>query len=99
MISRVRTFNDAKGYGFIRNPNKGDKDIFVHWSEIVSDNAHKSLDAEDRVEFEVEESEKGLKAKQVRVIHVEGNDDRGVSEVSADEGRRRIHQRRERHFG
>ena len=35
MKSRVKWFNDAKGYGFIEN-NKLD-DIFVHYSQVKKD--------------------------------------------------------------
>ena len=32
----VKWFNDAKGYGFL-TPNEGEKDLFVHMSEIKMD--------------------------------------------------------------
>ena len=61
----VKWFNAAKGYGFIQRSN-GD-DVFVHFSAIQSD-GFKSLNEGDRVEFEVANGDKGLKAENVRKI-------------------------------
>ncbi len=58
----VKWFNSSKGYGFITR-EEGD-DVFVHFKAIQGD-GYKSLDEGDRVEFEVEESPKGLQASNV----------------------------------
>lgn len=58
----VKWFNSSKGYGFITR-EEGD-DVFVHFKAIQGD-GYKSLDEGDRVEFEVEESAKGLQASNV----------------------------------
>ena len=67
----VKWFNAAKGYGFItpddKKVTKG-KDIFVHFSAISSD-GYKSLNEGDRVDFIVQDSQKGLQASDVVVIH------------------------------
>jgi len=58
----VKWFNDNRGYGFI-SESEG-KDIFVHYTSIVS-TGFRSLSEGDEVSFEVEETEQGLKAKNV----------------------------------
>ena len=58
----VKWFNDAKGYGFITTDEN--EDVFVHHSEIQG-LGFKSLEEEQRVEFTVETTDKGLQAKGV----------------------------------
>ncbi|WP_319523408.1 cold shock domain-containing protein [uncultured Desulfosarcina sp.] len=59
----VKWFNDKKGYGFI-NENEG-RDIFVHFSAIDMP-GFKTLSEGDAVMFDVEESDRGPEAKNVR---------------------------------
>ena len=62
---KVKWFHTTKGYGFIL-PDEGGRDIFVHrnnvegleWDEVLRDG--------ERVEFEVEQTPKGLNATHVR---------------------------------
>jgi len=61
----VKWFNPRKNYGFIERENG--KDIFVHGNDISS-SGFRQLDSGDRVQFEVTESPKGLKATNVRKI-------------------------------
>lgn len=61
----VKWFDDAKGFGFIEQ-EFGD-DVFVHYSEIQSE-GYKSLDEDQEVEFELEETEKGLAATDVNPL-------------------------------
>lgn len=63
---KVKWFNDEKGFGFI-TPNDGSKDLFVHFSAIKSD-GFKSLGENQAVEFDIEQSEKGPRASNVRKI-------------------------------
>ena len=65
----VKWFNSRKGYGFIIPDDESyEKEIFVHYSVIeVEGDGFKSLNPDDKVEFEVEETEKGFEARKVVV--------------------------------
>ncbi len=58
----IKWFNSKKGFGFIEQES-GD-DVFVHFSAIEM-SGFKTLAEGERVEFEVEENDKGLSAKKV----------------------------------
>ena len=62
----VKWFDDGKGYGFI-TPDGGGKDLFAHFSEIRAD-GFKSLQDNQRVEFEVKQGQKGLQAANIRAL-------------------------------
>jgi CspA family cold shock protein len=62
----VKWFNDKKGFGFISQDDEGG-DIFVHHSSINMP-GFKTLAEGDRVSFEVEEDDRGPKAKDVRKL-------------------------------
>jgi CspA family cold shock protein len=68
--SKVKWFDGKKGYGFILNPDGGE-DIFVHFSAIVSEQSFKVLNQDAEVDFELDKTQKGLQAKNVREIQVE----------------------------
>jgi len=61
----VKWFSEKKGFGFIAQDNG--EDIFVHYSSINMPGL-KSLAEGDRVSFEVEEADRGPKAKDVRKL-------------------------------
>jgi CspA family cold shock protein len=61
----VKWFKNDKGYGFISQD--GGDDVFVHFSSITTE-GFKTLNEGDRVEFEVTQGQKGLKAENVRKI-------------------------------
>ncbi|MCY4571281.1 MAG: cold shock domain-containing protein [Gemmatimonadetes bacterium] len=58
----VKWFNDSRGYGFITRPSGGD--VFVHFSSIQGD-GFRTLAEGDEVEFEVQETDRGLQAANV----------------------------------
>ncbi len=61
----VKWFSEKKGFGFI-SQEEGE-DVFVHHSSIDMP-GFKTLAEGDRVSFEVEEADRGLKAKNVRKL-------------------------------
>ena len=61
----VKWFNEAKGYGFIQQDNG--PDVFVHYSAIKTE-GFKTLAEGQRVQFDIVEDEKGLKAANVTKI-------------------------------
>ncbi len=62
----VKWFNAEKGFGFIAQDGGG-PDVFVHFSAIQAD-GYKSLDENQRVEFEVTQGQRGPQADAVRPI-------------------------------
>ena len=52
----VKWFNSSKGFGFIA-PDDGDKDLFVHHSEIKTE-GYASLNEGQKVEYEIGVGEK-----------------------------------------
>ena len=65
-VGTVKWFNADKGYGFIA-PDGGGDDVFAHFSAIQSD-GFRSLDENQRVEFDITQGEKGPQAANIRVI-------------------------------
>lgn len=63
-VGKVKWFNNAKGFGFIREEGK-EEDIFAHFSTITMD-GYKTLKAGQEVEFELIEGPKGLHATNIR---------------------------------
>ena len=62
LTGTVKWFNDAKGFGFISR--EGGPDVFVHFSAIQG-SGFKTLAEGDRVEFEIEQGQKGPQAANV----------------------------------
>ena len=65
MRSKVKWFNNEKGYGFIEYDNEND--IFVHYSAINKE-GYKTLNEGDIVNFKLIETPKGLQAVDVSLV-------------------------------
>jgi cold shock protein len=66
----VKWFNNAKGFGFICSDNSNE-DIFVHYSKISMD-GYKTLKPGQKVNYEIEKTEKGYHA--VNIIAITDSD-------------------------
>ncbi|MFF0109672.1 cold shock domain-containing protein [Streptomyces hirsutus] len=62
----VKWFNLDKGYGYI-SQDDGSADVFVHFSAIQT-NGYRSLEENQRVEFEVSQGQKGPQAEMARPL-------------------------------
>lgn len=65
MTGKVKWFNSAKGFGFIRR--EGASDLFVHFSAIKGE-GFKTLEEGALVEYDVIRSERGEQAANVVVV-------------------------------
>lgn len=65
MTGTVKTFNKQKGYGFIKC--EGQEDIFFHYSSLVME-GFKTVEPEAKVEFDLETTEKGARAVNIKVV-------------------------------
>jgi cold shock protein len=62
----VKWFNADKGFGFI-TPEDGGPDLFAHFSAIEA-SGFRSLEENQRVEFDVTQSDRGPQASKIRVV-------------------------------
>lgn len=62
---KIKWYSAEKGYGFIQQ-DAGSKDVFVHWSAIDGLGDYEELSDGEPVEFEIEETDRGLKAVNVK---------------------------------
>jgi CspA family cold shock protein len=65
ITGKVKWFNNAKGYGFIER--EGGNDVFVHFSAIQG-TGYRSLNENERVEFDITNGPKGPNAANVRRV-------------------------------
>ena len=65
-LGTVKWFNSEKGFGFIAQDNGG-ADVFVHYSEIQGQ-GFRTLEENQRVEFDIQEGPKGLQAANITVL-------------------------------
>jgi CspA family cold shock protein len=62
----VKWFNAEKGFGFIA-PEDGSPDVFAHYSAITT-SGYRTLEENQRVEFEVQQGPKGPQAAEIRPL-------------------------------
>ena len=62
----VKWFNAEKGFGFIA-PEDGSPDVFAHYSAITG-SGYKSLDENQKVEFDLAQGPKGPQAENIRPL-------------------------------
>ncbi|SFE43798.1 cold-shock DNA-binding protein family [Chitinophaga sp. CF118] len=62
LTGTVKFFNETKGFGFIKH-DESTKETFVHVNGLVHE-----IQADDRVEFELQEGKKGMNAVNVKRI-------------------------------
>ena len=65
MKGKVIRFNKRKGFGFIKSDDE--RDIFFHYSSLVME-GFKDIAIDSEVEFDLEETDKGLRASNVKKI-------------------------------
>ena len=65
-LGTVKWFNAEKGYGFI-TPDGGGADVFAHYSAIAA-SGFRSLNENQRVEFEVRQGQRGPQAANIRAV-------------------------------
>lgn len=65
-LGTVKWFNAEKGFGFIA-PEEGGADVFAHYTAIQS-NGYRSLEENQRVEFDITQGPKGPQAENIRPV-------------------------------
>lgn len=65
MKGTVKTFSKQKGYGFIQL--EGREDVFFHFSSLIME-GFKTVDPNTEVEFDLQETEKGQRAINIKVV-------------------------------
>jgi CspA family cold shock protein len=64
MEGTVKFFNNARGYGFITN-DEGGKDTYVNREDVLDD---AELNEGDKVSYDVEQEDRGPRAKNVKKL-------------------------------
>ncbi|MEU0228961.1 cold shock domain-containing protein [Streptomyces sp. NPDC006284] len=75
-VGKIIRFDEFRGYGFIA-PDNGGEDVFIHVNDLAFDK--RLLGPGMKVEFDVEEGDRGLKASRVRIQNGNAERERPVS--------------------
>lgn len=67
LYGRVKFFDTSKGFGFIEALQPGERDIYVHYKQIIGEGFRTLVDGQ-RVKFKLVNSPKGPAAADVRVV-------------------------------
>lgn len=83
VVKRGSEVQDYKGYGFITVD--GSKDIFFHEKSLTGDLAVRKLQKDDKVEFDIEQTEKGLNAINIKLVGDEAEDTTEAQDTEVSE--------------
>jgi CspA family cold shock protein len=90
---KVKFYSEQRRFGFIQQDDKGE-DLFFHYSEVEG---NENLQQDDRVEFEVAEGDRGLKAIKVRrVTEKEEKEEVVVVEEEEEEKKKKKKKKKEK---
>ena len=64
---KIKCFSADKWYGFIKQ-DASNQDVFVHWTSVEGLGNYEELREGESVEYEVEKTDRGLKAQNVKRI-------------------------------
>ena len=67
-VGKVKKFNKEKGYGFITGEDE--KDYFFYYTSLNM-SGFKTVDADAKVEFDAQETERGLRDVNIDIIKEE----------------------------
>lgn len=67
---KIKWFNPDKGFGFIEQ-DASNTDVFVHWTAVEGLENYAPMREGEPVSFEIEETDRGLKAVNVKRLEHE----------------------------
>lgn len=67
LIGNVKWFNSNKGFGFIQPEQQGDKDVFLHASELNASGI-KSIAEGQKVQYDLKEDRGRVAATNIKIL-------------------------------
>ena len=77
---KVKWFNSQKGFGFIESEEG--QDVFVHHTGIIKNGGFAELKEGDVVTFEIQDTDKGKKAINVKLVQFFANKYKFIKKVA-----------------